>query len=206
MQLEGTTLWRETCEKGPWLVSETLSLPGLEWCQVDTRDIDMRKFVRHVNCPESPQSVPEIDARFIRFDFHLHDRPRLTKVRRRCPCRAPGASRRQYRDPATALSPRVPHRFYSRTRIGSSCEAARSAAKWPRPEGESTISLTGRHPTLHRANKAARTLSSSSSAGIIYRWFRLLHRLPLTVRKNRSWLCGVMSTICGGTHSMHIWC
>ena len=189
------------------MISETLSLPGLEWCQVDTRDIDMRKFVRHVNCPESPISVPEIDARLIRFDFHLRDRPRLTKVRRRCPCRAPGASRRQYRDPATALSPRVPRRFYSRTRIGSSCEAARSATI-ERATSRGRIDDKSHTPSSgpRRANKAARTLSSSSSAGITYRWLRLLHRLPLTMRKNRSWSCGVMSTSCGGTHSMHIWC
>jgi hypothetical protein len=48
------------------------------------------------------------------------------------------------------------------------------------------------------------TLSSSSSAGIAYRGFRVLHRRPPITRKNFSWSRGVRSTSSGGTHSTHI--
>jgi hypothetical protein len=55
VQLEGTILWRggawshETADYG---ASETLSLPGLQWCKVHTRDIGVWKFVRHIDRPE----------------------------------------------------------------------------------------------------------------------------------------------------------
>ena len=61
---------------------------------------------------------------YIRFDL-------LTKVHCRCPCPAHAISLRPYRDPGTALSPRVPRKFYSRIQIGPSCETARSAERWP---------------------------------------------------------------------------
>jgi hypothetical protein len=111
--------------------SETLSLPGLQWCKVHTRDIDMRKFVGHVDGPElreSSNSVHKFDTSSIRFDS-------LTKALRQYPSRVRGASPRPYHDQARAPSRRVPHNFCSRTRIGSSCEKARSAgAAGPRAE------------------------------------------------------------------------
>lgn len=142
-----------------------------------------------------PNQESEIDAHSIRFDL-------LTKVPRRYPCRARGASPRQYRDPPTALSPRVPRKFYFRKQIGSSCEGARSAERQVPSIDDKSIVI---RPQGENNKIRRRTLSSSSSAGIRYRWLRLLHRLPLTMRKNRSWSGHLRSTNCGGKHLMHIW-